>query len=206
MSAVLTRLESVWTSSTHDPVVFWENLRGAGLAIAQRTAAEHAGGLALGDTSALHLSGDPLILIADSARDLKARVELAVMIDSARAGLGSTGTVTYETSGPTETIDDVTFHLGVELAAGLTALDPHNRVLHCANVERLGQYVALVVKYADDEAVMGALFTTLGPKGTVQVPSCSTRCPRRTGPTSGRSRIRTWRGPRTRPWCCGSMR
>jgi hypothetical protein len=140
--------------------------------ISQRTAAGHAAELALGDTSALHLLDEPLALITDSARDLKARVALAVAIDSVRAGIGSPGTVTvtFETSGPTETIGDVKSYLGAQLATSLAALDPHNRVLNHQDVQRLDQYATLLSRYADDEAVMGALFATLGPEATVQVP------------------------------------
>jgi|GEM_PF-1822303 len=138
-------------------------------AMREWTSTANAAARALLSTSALKALSDPLVTIALSAKDLDARVDLAVLYNTGDDGRVPTGAVlSFDLPGE-DTAANVRQLLGSKIADGLSDVYDGGAVRN-KDVQRLDNLIGLMEKYTDDEGVMPAMFDRLGPEGTLKVP------------------------------------
>lgn len=137
---------------------FWDK------AMDQWTAAANASARALADTSQTS-SALSTHLIATSTlwKDLQARIDLAILVNTGDDGHVPSGVVTYTLPGTDESIEAVKQALGEELAR--LASSEHST----EGRDGLKNLDDQLARYEDDAAVMSAFFDELGPAGLFDV-------------------------------------
>lgn len=116
---------------------------------------------ALTSAPALQKLGDHTTAVTEAADDLQARLDLAILVNTGDDGkLPDSGTLTYELSGSSDSVDAVMEQLGVELAEV-------GRNVHPWLPDEYGDYADLMERYTNDGTVMSAMYQELGPQGTL---------------------------------------
>ena len=136
------------------------------LALAEWSAVSSAASRGL--TSAPSLSGlsEPLPLISNSATELEARIDLAILVNGGDRSSWD-GPVSYDV--PFDTADGIREQIGVELAQEFAELPPGSP--RRGDVEYLAELATILGRYQEDPRVTNAMFEELGPEGALQVPA-----------------------------------